>query len=157
MQNLGDWLEKVEEIGELTRISAEVDPVLEMSTITYLAGKEVGGPTLLFENIMGHPGQRVLFNPYGSSYRRLALAIREDADAKPIEIAHTLAKKMKQRIDPKFIDGASATVNENIETGDEIDVTKFGAPVMWPRDGGAYIGTADVVITMDPESKRINL
>ncbi len=157
MQNLGDWLEKVEEIGELTRISSEVDPVLEMSTITYLAGKEVGGPTLLFENIMDHPGQRVLFNPFGSSYKRLALAIREDADEKPIELAHILAKKMKQRIEPKTVDAASAPVNENVDTGDAIDVTKFGAPVMWPRDGGAYIGTADVVITMDPESKRVNL
>ena len=63
MKSLGDWLAKVEDLGELTKIEAEVDPVLEMSTITYLSGKQVGGPTLLFENIQGHPGFRVPFNP----------------------------------------------------------------------------------------------
>ena len=75
-KSLGDWLAKVEDLGELTKIEAEVDPVLEMSTITYLSGKQVGGPTLLFENIQGHPGFRVLFNPFGSSYPRLAVTVR---------------------------------------------------------------------------------
>jgi 3-polyprenyl-4-hydroxybenzoate decarboxylase len=56
MDGLEPWLEKVEAIDELKRISAEVDPDLEMSTITYLSGKTIGGPTLLFENIKGHPG-----------------------------------------------------------------------------------------------------
>ena len=63
---LGHWLEKVERIGELKRITAPVDPDLEMATITYMPGKTVGGPTLLFENIKGHPGGRVLFNPFGT-------------------------------------------------------------------------------------------
>ena len=43
-------------IGELKRIRAQVDCDLEMSTITYMSGKTVGGPALLFENIKGHPG-----------------------------------------------------------------------------------------------------
>ena len=56
----GDWLEKVEAIGKVKHISAEVDPNLDASTITYMSGKTVGGPTLLFENIKGHPGYRQL-------------------------------------------------------------------------------------------------
>ena len=32
------WLEKVEAMGELKRITAEVDPDLEAATITYLVG-----------------------------------------------------------------------------------------------------------------------
>ena len=35
---LDEWLAKVEAMGELKRISAEVDPDLEAATITYLAG-----------------------------------------------------------------------------------------------------------------------
>jgi hypothetical protein len=35
--DLDAWLEKVEALGELKRITAEVDPDLEASTITYLA------------------------------------------------------------------------------------------------------------------------
>ena len=156
-KSLGDWLAKVEDLGELTKIEAEVDPVLEMSTITYLSGKQVGGPTLLFENIQGHPGFRVLFNPFGSSYPRLAVTVREDSETGPLDLARTLAHKMRSRTQPVEVDPSNAPVNQNIEFEDDVDVTKFGAPVMWPGDKGAYIGTADVVLTMDPNSKRINL
>ena len=60
-EGLGPWLDMAEGIGEIRRIKAEVDPYLEMATITSLASREVGGPALLFENIKGHPGQRALF------------------------------------------------------------------------------------------------
>ncbi len=36
--DLDAWLEKVEALGELKRITAEVDPDLEAATITYLVG-----------------------------------------------------------------------------------------------------------------------
>ena len=55
--DLDAWLEKVEALGELKRITAEVDPDLEAATITYLVGGEKS-PALLFENIKGHPGTR---------------------------------------------------------------------------------------------------
>lgn len=157
MDGLEPWLSKVEEIGEVKHITAEVDPILEMSTITYMSGKQVGGPTLLFENIKGHPGQRVLFNPFGSSLNRVALAVREEPGQTPIELVKTMSEKMKRRLPPKEIDPKKAAVNQNIETGDKVDVTKFGAPQMWPLDGGRYIGTADAVITHDPHLDRINL
>jgi hypothetical protein len=38
--DLDVWLEKVEALGELKRITAEVDPDLEASTLTYLVGLE---------------------------------------------------------------------------------------------------------------------
>ncbi len=157
MKSLNDWLKKVEEIGELVRVKAEVDPVLEMSTVTYLNGKEVGGPTLLFENVKGHPGHKCLFNPFGSSLNRFALAIREEPNKKPIELVNILKGKMNKKIAPKEIDAAKAPVNQNIDIGDAVDVTIFPAPHMWPHDGGKYIGTADSVITMDPNTGRVNL
>ena len=55
--DLDAWLEKVEALGELKRITAEVDPDLEAATITYLVGGEKS-PALLFENIKGHPGHK---------------------------------------------------------------------------------------------------
>src|SRR5215472_19174373 len=42
---LDAWLEKVEALGELKRITAEVDPDLEAATITYLVGGEKSGST----------------------------------------------------------------------------------------------------------------
>ena len=75
--DLRNWLEEVEKIGELLRISEEVDWDQEMSAIAYLTGKEVGSPALLFENIKGYPkDRRVLFSLWGSSLNRIALALR---------------------------------------------------------------------------------
>ena len=157
MQSLGEWMQKVEAIGELKRITASVDPVLEASTITYMHGKTEGGPTLLFENIKGHPGQRQLFNPFGSSLNRMAISIREKPGKNALELTRILSQKMKNRIRPKTVDAGTAPVNQNIETGEQVDVTKFPAPKMWPLDGGKYIGTADAVITKDPTNDRVNL
>src|SRR6185369_6221641 len=152
VDSLDEWLTRVEAMGELKRITAPVDPVLEMATITYLSGKTQGGPTLLFENILGHPASRLLFNPFGSSLNRAALTIRELPGKTPIELTRILSDKMKRRIPPKEIDAAVAPVNANIKRGDEVDLTKFPAPQMWPLDGGKYIGTSDAVITRDPSN-----
>lgn len=157
IQDLGEWLARVEAIGELKRIAAPVDPVLEMSTITYMSGKTVGGPALLFENIKGHPGGRLLFNPFGSSLNRVAISIREQPGRNPIELTRILSEKMKRRIAPKLVDSALAPVNANVDRGEKVDITRFPAPQMWPRDGGKYIGTADAVITRDPTNDRVNL
>lgn len=157
INGLSDWLQKVEAIGELKRITAPVDTDLEMGTITYLSGKTAGGPTLLFENIKGHPGGKLLFNPFGSSLNRVAISIREEPGKDAIELTRILSQKMKKRIPPKLIDAKQASVNQNIDTGDKVDITKFPAPKMWPLDGGKYIGSADAVITRDPTNDRVNL
>jgi UbiD family decarboxylase len=157
IKSLGDWLKIVESLGELKRIKAPVDCDLEMGTITYLAGKTVGGPALLFENIKDHPGGRLLFNPFGSSLNRVAVSIREEPTKDALGVVRVLSEKMKKRIAPVVIDAKDAEVNRNIESGDKVDVTKFPAPKMWPLDGGRYLGTADSVITMNPEDGRVNL
>lgn len=157
IKSLGDWLKLVESIGELKRIKARVDWDLEMSTITYMAGKTVGGPALLFENIKDHPGGRLLFNPFGSSLNRVAISIREEPTKDALGLVRILSEKMKSRVAPVTVDAKDAEVNQNIETGDAVDVTRFPAPKMWPLDGGRYLGTADAIITMNPEDGRTNL
>jgi len=154
---LGDWLEQVEAIGEVKHITAPVDSDLELGTITYMNGKNIGGPTLLFENIEGYPGGRLLFNPYGTSLNRVAISIREELGKTPIEYTNILKEKMKRRIPPKFVDAKDAPVNQNIDRDGYVNVNKFPAPKMWPRDGGKYIGTADSVITQDAVSGRVNM
>ena len=59
--DLDVWMQKVDALGELKTISAEVDPDLETATISYLVGSEKS-PALLFDNVKGHPGHRVLYN-----------------------------------------------------------------------------------------------
>ncbi len=154
--DLDAWLEKVEEMGELKRVTAEVDPDLEMATITYLVGSSKS-PALLFENIKGHPGHRALYNMIGCNLSRLCLAMGEKPLAHPLEAVQVLKTKMGRKMPPKTVSAADAICNQNILTGDAIDVRAFPAPRMWPLDGGKYLGTGDAVITKDPESGRINI
>jgi 4-hydroxy-3-polyprenylbenzoate decarboxylase len=154
--DLDVWLEKADALGELKRITAEVDPDLEMATITYLVGSEKS-PALLFENIKGHPGHRALYNMIGCNLSRLCLAMGEKPVAHPLEAVQILKTKMGRKMPPKEVSAAAAVCNQNVVTGDAIDVRKFPAPRMWPLDGGKYLGTGDAVITQDPESGRINI
>src|SRR6195952_5992557 len=91
--DLDAWLDKVEQMGELKRITAEVDPDLETSTITYLVGSEKS-PALLFENIKGHPGHRALYNMIGCNLTRFCLARGEEPVAHPLEAVQILKRKM---------------------------------------------------------------
>ena len=89
--DLRDWIKTLEKHGELKRIREEVSPDLEITEITDRVSKigarsekakdsavkgnyAPGGPALLFENIKGHPGHKVLINQFGSE-RRMALAL----------------------------------------------------------------------------------
>jgi 4-hydroxy-3-polyprenylbenzoate decarboxylase len=64
---------------------------------------------------------------------------------------------MRRRIPPQMIAKSNASVNENVLTGADIDVTRFPAPKFWPGDGGRYIGTGDITLTRDPVTRRINV
>ncbi len=158
MKDLRDWIKDVENISELTHVSEEVDWDQEMSGIVYMAGKEpAGSSAFLFEKIKGYPkGYRALYNCFGS-LNKLALSLRLPTGKSALELIQLFREKMNRRIKPEVVDSRSAPVNENICFGDDIDLYKFPAPKMWPRDGGRYIGTADIVITKDPEEGWINL
>src|SRR5882724_216684 len=69
--DLRAWIALLEREGELVRVSAEVDPHLEMTEITDRTVK-AGGPALLFEHPRGssHP---LLINQFGTE-RRMCLA-----------------------------------------------------------------------------------
>ena len=71
--------------GRAIRIKAEADPILEIAEITDRVSKwgargvhGPGGPALLFENVKGYPGAKLLINQFGSEYRmRMALDVDE--------------------------------------------------------------------------------
>ncbi len=158
IRDLRDWLKEVENIGELLKISEEVDWDQEMSAIAHMAGKEEGAPTLLFENIKGYPqDRRVLFDPFGSSLNRIALGLRLPVGKTTLELIQLARERIGKRVKPEVVDSKSAPINENLCFGDDIDLYSFPAPKMWPLDGGRYIGTADAVITKDPDSSWLNL
>lgn len=157
-RDLRDWLRQVESIGQLNRIGEEVDWEEELTAITYMVAKQKGSPALLFENVRGYPKEyRVLSNILGSSLDRIAMACGLPTGLSTMEMIRRTRDLYQQPVAPEVIDAKDAPVNENIVRGDDVDLFRFPAPKMWPLDGGRYIGTADVVITRDPERGHLNL
>ena len=158
ISDVRDWIQRAEEIGELKRVKGEVDWDQELTAIYYLTGKTPSAPSLLFEKIKDYPdGYRVLGNFPGPSLDRVALSLGIPTGQSPMAMIQEIRRRCKNRIPPVIVSKEEAPVNENIQTGDEIDVTKFPAPKTFPLDGGRYIGTADVIITRDPENGNMNV
>src|SRR5262244_125681 len=124
--DLDVWLQKVEAMGELKRITAEVDPDLEAATITYLVG-QTKSPALLFENIKGHPGHKALYNMIGCNLSRFCLMIGEEPVDHPLKAVQILQQKLGRKMPPREVAPATAICNQNVVTGDAIDIQKFPA------------------------------
>src|SRR5438105_9177862 len=71
-RDLRDWIKLLEREGELVRVSAEVDPDLEITEIVDRTVK-AGGPALLFERPKGSD-HALLVNQFGTE-RRMCLAL----------------------------------------------------------------------------------
>jgi 4-hydroxy-3-polyprenylbenzoate decarboxylase len=176
--DLRDWIKQLDKAGELKRITAEVDPILEMAEIADRAAKlgrgtaKAGGPALLFENVKGYPKARVLMNQFGSE-RRMKLALEtnslDDIAGRIRELLHPVSPtgfidklKMLPKLAevggffPKVISAKDAPCKEVIHLGD--DISLFDLPVLktWPQDGGRFI-TLPCVITRDPKSGKRNV
>ncbi len=101
--DLRDWIKTLEKSGELKRITAEVSPDLEMAEIAERTAKlgrgteKAGGPALLFENVKGHPGAKVLMNQFGSE-RRMKLALETGS-------LDDIANRIRTLLQPQTPDG----------------------------------------------------
>ncbi len=177
-ESLRDWMKALDKAGELKRVKAEVSPVLEMAEIADRAAKsgkgtkDAGGPALLFENVTGYKGARVLMNQFGSERRmRMALEVEMlDEIAKRIEVLlHPqapvgLMDKLKMlpmlaevgSFFPKVVGKKDAPCKEVILLGDDVDVLKFPVLTTWPGDGGPFI-TLPCVHTKDPKTGKRNV
>src|SRR6187431_222141 len=161
IQDLREWLVRVEEIGELVRVREPVDPDEEMSAVSYLLAKRQPSPAVLFENAKKaerNPlGVRLLWNILGPSLKRTALSLEEPADTPTVELIRRVKEKFKTRIPPREVGRSEAPIYEHTITGKDIDLTVLPIPRHWPLDGGRYAGTADAVITRDPDNGYLNV
>ena len=161
MQDLRDFLDLLEQHGELQRIQEEVDWNLEIGAIIRRC-YDIGAPAALFEKVKGYPrGYRVLGAPMGPSknpghslYGRVALAFGLGPDAGAREIMDVYLKRKERPIKPTIVKRGSC--KENILLGKDVDLLKFPIPLIHGGDGGRYIGTWHTVITKDPDSSWVN-
>ncbi len=158
--DLREWLDKVDEMGELKRIEG-ADWDLEIGCITAMGWGKTTTPALLFDNIKGYPtGDRVVTN-FLSSPNRVALTLGLPSDCSLKEHVEILRQKLPQweagshDFPPKVV--TSGHILENVRSGDEVDLLQFPVPKCHEHDGGRYIGTGDAVITRDPDTGEVNL
>lgn len=168
-RDLHEFAADLEKKGLLKRISAQVDPVLEITEITDRISKD-DGPALLFENVKGS-SYPVLINAFGSFERMaLSLGVNELDDiaariSEMIEMVSTpggLWDKLKllpllNEIGswmPKHI--KKAPCQEVVLSGEEATLDIFPILQCWPGDGGRYL-TLPLVFTKDPQTGGRNL
>ena len=161
IKDLREWISRVESMGELVRVKQPVDCNEEMSAIAYLVAKQSPSPAILFERTKSYEtspiGATLLWNILGPSLRRIALTLEESPDTLTVELIRRVKEKLKQRKPPREVARNQASFYENSRTGNEVDLLELPIPKHWPLDGGHYAGTADAVITRDPDSGYLNV
>jgi UbiD family decarboxylase len=154
-RSLGDFITAADEIGEVRYVDgATLD--LEVGCLTELTG-ERNGPMLVFDHFASYPpGYRIASNPTRSA-RRFSLAMDFPLDVHPLETVN-LWREMRKTVAPTppiVVD--DGPILEYVLQGDEVDIERFPAPRWHIGDGGRYVGTADMVVTRDPDQDWINL
>lgn len=170
-KDLREFIEFLEQRGELKRISEPVDPHLEITEICDRTLK-LGGPALLFENPIGY-STPVLCNLFGTE-QRVALGMGQEQLSSLREVGELLAY-LRQPDPPKGLKDAwnkipvlkqvlnmapkvvnSAPCQTYIKQGEDVDLHQLPVQTCWPKDVGPLI-TWPLVITRGPNKERQNL
>ncbi len=169
--DLRDFMDQLEKLGELKRISVEVDPHLEMTEICDRTLR-AGGPALLFENPKGHD-MPVLANLFGTP-RRVAMGMGQDDVTALRDIGKLLAFlkepdppkgfrdaieklplfRQVMRMSPKVL--RSAPCQDVVIEKEQVDLYQIPVQHCWPGDAGPLV-TWPLVITRGPHKERQNL
>jgi 4-hydroxy-3-polyprenylbenzoate decarboxylase len=163
--DLRSFVEALDADGELLRVSAPADPVLEIAEITDRVTK-AGGPALLFENPVGsrYP---LLINAFGTLKRTCRAFGVKSLD----EIGDRIARMIRPEVPAGFWDKLrrlpellslanfpprtvrAGACQEVVKTDSAADVLEFPVLQCWPKDAGRFI-TFPLVITRDLEGRR---
>ena len=168
--DIREFIEFLEQRGDLRRITAPVSQDLEITEIADRVVK-AGGPALLFENVQGCEAS-IVMNLFGT-HQRMAWALGVDdieelasrvrkllglAQGPPsglVDKVRALGALLNvARAQPKTV--RRAPCQEVVVTGDDVDLGLLPALKCWPLDAGRYI-TLPLVISRDPETGRRNV
>ena len=170
-KDLREFIDLLEQAGELKRVKAKVDPYLEITEISDRTLR-AGGPALLFENPKGS-SVPLLANLFGST-KRVAMAMGQE-DLEGLRDVGRLLAFLKEPSPPKGWRDLwqslpsyknvlnmppavrkSAPCQEVVVEGDDVDLGFLPVQTCWPGDVGPLV-TWPLVITRGPEKERQNL
>jgi len=170
-QDLRDFLSLLEQRGELKRITQEIDPELEMTEIADRTLR-AGGPALLFENPKGYD-MPVLCNLFGTP-KRVAMGMGQEEVSALRDVGKLLAflkepeppkgfrdlfdkmPQFKQVLNMPTKRLRNAPCQEEIFSGDEVDLSRIPVMKCWPGDAAPLI-TWGLTVSRGPHKERQNL
>ena len=147
-EDLRSYLLHLEQKGQLLRVTDEADPKFQIAA-GIRKTSDIQGPALLFENIKGYPGWRVLGGLFATR-KLIALGLGVPQD-QLLERYLTLEEK---RIAPEMV--STGPVKEIRWTGDQVDLSKLPIVTHAEKDIGPYV-TIGVQVGKDPETGVRNL
>jgi len=163
-EDLQDFVRRLEATGQLKRIRAEVDPVLEVTEICQRVVRD-GGPALLFERPK-ESSTPLVMNLFGTMDRIRTALGREPAEfgAEIAESAQKLnpptlsalwqnRRMLKRALAMRPVSVRSALCQQVQE---KPRLTTLPILQSWPNDGGRFI-TYGMVLTQHPKTARRNL
>ncbi|WP_102409494.1 4-hydroxy-3-polyprenylbenzoate decarboxylase [Vibrio cyclitrophicus] len=170
-KDLRDFIDHLESIGQLKRISHPVDPDYEMTEISDRTLR-AGGPALLFENPVGYD-MPVLTNLFGTP-NRVAIGMGRQEVKELREVGKLLAY-LKEPEPPKGFKDAldklpvfkqvlnmpakrlrKAACQQVVWQGNEVDLDKIPVMSCWADDVAPLL-TWGLTVTRGPNKKRQNL
>jgi UbiD family decarboxylase len=158
-KDLREWIEQAKKINELV-VLEDADIEYEMAAISQLSCKSEG-PAILHQKIKGYPPNFRVITSMMSNIRTLNLTYGlpiENSIKDTVEALRTKVGEWEKdavKFPPKIVD--KSPLMENVLEGDKVDLTKFPVPFWHELDGGRYIGTADGIITRDPDTGVVNM
>lgn len=155
-KDLRSFIADVKELGPsyFMELSKEVDPIMEISTLQELLGKEERYPVMYFDKVKG--SELPLVTNTFASYDLLgAMFGIKPGTGNKRDILLEYQKRSRNLTDPVEISKAEAPCKEVIWTGDEVDLGKLPIPQHCPKDEGRYV-SAGFTVSRDPETGIYN-
>jgi 2,5-furandicarboxylate decarboxylase 1 len=147
-EDLRGFLSHLQNEKQLLRVTDEVDVRYEIAA-GMRKTSDIQGPALLFENIKGFPGWRVLGGLFATR-KLVALGLGVSTE----ELLERYLTLEDRRIAPEMV--SSGPVKEIRWTGDKVDLSKLPVVTHAGKDCGPYI-TIGVQIGKDPDTGVRNL
>lgn len=150
-KDLREFLNKLEQEGQLLRIDREVNLEPDLGAAAYASGKIPNGPAILFEKINGYNQKKVVLNVHGS-WNNFSLMLDLPLGSSVKELFHELSKRWDRfPIKPIIVNDSplkEVIIRGNINIFNELPLFRINK-----YDGGSYLSKA-VVISRDPENKN---
>ncbi|MCI3270647.1 UbiD family decarboxylase [Streptomyces cylindrosporus] len=142
--------------GQLHTTNHPIDPMGELAGVYKRVGAGATvqrptklGPAMMFENVKGYPGARILVGLLASR-QRVGMLL----DCPPRELTQKFAQAVRNPLEPVFVDASQAPCQEVVHKADDagFDIrTLLPAPTNTDMDAGPYFCEA-MVLGSDPDN-----